>query len=580
MSAERLRILIADDNVSDRLILRTLLQREGHEVFEADTGAAAIRQFVAEQPDIVLLDVLMPELDGYEAAIEIRRLAGARMVPIIFLTALTDIAALARCLEVGGDDFLTKPYQKLILQAKLRAFSRMQQLYNTVAKQRDEIHFHTERLVREQQQARILFENIAHPGCLHAPVLHYQLSPMYIFNGDVLLASEKPAGGLHVLLGDFTGHGLPAAIGAMPVSEIFYGMTQKGFALSDILVEINARLKDILPTGVFCCAIAADIDFRVGNLEIWNGGMPDGYLFRAGTGIVERFTSQHLPLGIVSRERFRSATQRLHFQVDDRLLLSSDGVNETMNADGQMFGAERLEQTVATTPAGSSVFATVRRALELFGGGSNQQDDVSLVEVELRPWSASPETERNGGAGLAVGPLDWSCEYELRTQSLREFDPLPMLLQVLMEQPALRPHRGRVFTILAELFANALEHGILGLDSGLKASSGGFADYYRLRQQRLATLQAASVKLRLVHEATATGGRLWIRVVDSGPGFDWQSWQNRQPGAGYSGRGLALVASLCRSLRFDGTGNSVEALYEWKRSIDPEDVEANAEGAG
>ena len=215
MAADALRILIADDNSSDRLILRSLLQREGHSVVEAENGRQAVQRFLAEQPDIVLLDVLMPELDGYDAAIQIKMMAGSRLVPIIFLTALTDVNALARCLEVGGDDFLTKPYQKLILQAKLRAFSRMQQLYDTVARQRDEIHFHTERLVREQQLAKILFDNIAHPGCLDAPTIRYQLSPMYIFNGDLLLAAEKPAGGLHVLLGDFTGHGLPAAIGAV-----------------------------------------------------------------------------------------------------------------------------------------------------------------------------------------------------------------------------------------------------------------------------------------------------------------------------------------------------------------------------
>ncbi|WP_407951129.1 SpoIIE family protein phosphatase [Permianibacter fluminis] len=563
MATDALRILIADDNASDRLILRTLLQREGHSVIEAENGRLAVQQFLTEQPDIVLLDVLMPELDGYEAAIQIKMMAGSRLVPIIFLTALTDVAALARCLEVGGDDFLTKPYQKLILQAKLRAFTRMQQLYDTVSRQRDEIHFHTERLVREQQLAKILFDNIAHPGCLDAPTIRYQLSPMYIFNGDVLLAAEKPAGGLHVLLGDFTGHGLPAAIGAMPVSEIFYGMTQKGFSLVDILTEINQRLKEILPTGVFCCAISADIDFRSGMLELWNGGMPDAFLARSGRGILTRFSSQHLPMGVVGRDRFRPQVQRAIFSPEDRLLLTSDGVIETSNANGEMFGSERLEQAVATTAEGDSFFAAVQRALELFGSGAAPRDDVSMVEVELRPLSA-PEHAPSSPRPTRTGPLDWRFEYELRTQSLQQFDPLPLLLQVLMEQPALRPHRGRVFTILAELYSNALDHGILQLDSSLKNSPEGFAEYYRLRQSRLQQLAEGSIRLVFEHQPRTHGGRLLLRVEDSGPGFDWQRWQASQvPGNGYGGRGLALLANLCQSLQFEGRGNIVAASYDW-----------------
>ncbi|HEX4912118.1 MAG TPA: fused response regulator/phosphatase [Permianibacter sp.] len=563
MPADALRILIADDNHSDRLILRSLLQREGHTVIEAEDGRQAVQRFLAEQPDIVLLDVLMPELDGYEAAVQIKMMAGHRLVPIIFLTALTDVNALARCLEVGGDDFLTKPYQKLILQAKLRAFTRMQQLYDTVAKQRDEIHFHTERLVREQQLAKILFDNIAHPGCLDAPTIRYQLSPMYIFNGDVLLAAEKPAGGLHVLLGDFTGHGLPAAIGAMPVSEIFYGMTQKGFALVDVLAEINQRLKEILPTGVFCCAIAADIDFRAKLIEIWNGGMPEGFLCRAGRGIVDRFKSQHLPLGVIGRERFRPQIQRTVFEPGDRLLLISDGVIETSNASGDMFGSERLEESVNSAD-GNGVFASVQRALELFGSGLAPRDDVSMVEVALVPWSASAESEASSPVPLGIGPLDWRFDYELRTQSLQHFDPLPLLLQLLMELPALRPHRGRVFTILAELYSNALDHGLLRLDSALKSSHEGFAEYYRLRQQRLQSLQAGYIRLSFEHQPRADGGRLRLRVEDSGPGFDWRSWQaSMVPDASYSGRGLALIASLCHSLSFEGRGNIVEACYDW-----------------
>ncbi|MDO2286079.1 SpoIIE family protein phosphatase, partial [Escherichia coli] len=96
-------------------------------------------------------------------------------------------------------------------------------------------------------------------------------SPLALFNGDLLLAAYKPSGGMHVLLGDFTGHGLPAAIGAMPLAEVFYGMTAKGYPMADILREMNAKLKRILPVGVFCCATLLNLSFQRELVEVWNG---------------------------------------------------------------------------------------------------------------------------------------------------------------------------------------------------------------------------------------------------------------------------------------------------------------------
>jgi len=247
-----LRILIADDNDSDRLILQTIVRKEGHTVYTACDGQEAIDAFKEKSPDLILLDALMPNIDGFQAAKTIRELAGEDFVPIIFLTSLKDAASLADCLDAGGHDFLSKPYNRIILKAKIQAFARMRRLHETVQAQRDLMTKHHDHLLHEQELAKVVFDNIAHTGCVDAPNIKHLLSPMAVFNGDLILAARKPNGGMFVFLGDFTGHGLPAAIGAMPVSEIFYGMAQKGFSLQDILREINSKLKGILPIGVIC----------------------------------------------------------------------------------------------------------------------------------------------------------------------------------------------------------------------------------------------------------------------------------------------------------------------------------------
>jgi CheY-like chemotaxis protein len=139
---EPLTVLIAEDSAADRMLLSTIVRRQGHEVLTASNGAEAVAVFERQRPQLVLMDAMMPVMDGFEAARQIKQLAGETLVPIIFLTSLTESEALARCLEAGGDDFLAKPYNQVILAAKIKAMDRLRRLQATVLQQRDQIARH------------------------------------------------------------------------------------------------------------------------------------------------------------------------------------------------------------------------------------------------------------------------------------------------------------------------------------------------------------------------------------------------------------------------------------------------------
>lgn len=376
---EPLTILIAEDSAADRLLLSTIVRRQGHQVLTAANGAEAVDTFQKQQPDLVLMDALMPVMDGFEAARQIKALAGEALVPIIFLTSLTESEALARCLEAGGDDFLAKPYNQVILAAKIKAMDRLRRLQATVLQQRDLIARHHDYLLNEQRVAKAVFDKVAHSGCLSAPNIRYLQSPYALFNGDLLLAAYTPAGDMHVMLGDFTGHGLPAAVGAMPLAEVFYGMTAKGYGLAETLREMNAKLKRILPVDMFCCATLLCLSFQSRSVEVWNGGMPDGYLHRMASGERVPLPARHLPLGILSAQAFDDRTDVYPMAVDDRVFLLSDGVIDTCDANDQLFGVERLQQVFAANSEPDRLFEDIEQALRDFRGQA--RDDVSMVEV-------------------------------------------------------------------------------------------------------------------------------------------------------------------------------------------------------
>ena len=560
---EPLTILIAEDSAADRLLLSTIVRRQGHQVLTASNGAEAVETFKAQQPDLVLMDAMMPVMDGFEAARQIKALAGEALVPIIFLTSLTESEALVRCLEAGGDDFLAKPYNQVILAAKIKAMDRLRRLQATVLQQRDLIAKHHDYLLNEQRVAKAVFDKVAHSGCLSAPNIRYLQSPYALFNGDLLLAAYTPAGDMHVMLGDFTGHGLPAAVGAMPLAEVFYGMTAKGYGLAETLREMNAKLKRILPVDMFCCAILLCMSFQRRSVEVWNGGMPDGYLHRMDSGERVPLPARHLPLGILGAQAFDDRTEVYPMAVDDRVFLLSDGVIDTCDANDQLFGVERLQAVFAANREPDRLFEDIEQALRDFRGQA--RDDVSMVEISLLDSAEAQVSAPVYSDSGQSCPLDWSASFEFRGATLRRFNPLPFLLQLLLEVHGLRSQSGALYSVLAELYSNALEHGVLGLDSSLKRDAAGFARYYQLRSARLESLQDGYVRVHLQVQPQGEGGRLVIRVEDSGNGFDVARVMERPLDVvRLSGRGISLVRQLGLNASWTDEGRSARVEFSWE----------------
>ncbi|UTF60790.1 fused response regulator/phosphatase [Gilvimarinus sp. DA14] len=553
-------VLVADDTDTDRLILEAIVRKEGHNVISARDGREAVKEFKQHRPDIVLLDALMPHLDGFEAARQIKALAGEELIPIIFLTSLTDTPSLVKCLEAGGDDFLSKPYNRVILQAKIRAFYRMRTMNRTMLEQRDQIARHNEHFLQEQTVAKQVFDNITSGGQLNSACLRYFMSPLAVFNGDVMVAATTPAGNLMVLLGDFTGHGLPAAIGAMPLATTFYGMVSKGFSMSDILAEINGKLKSILPVGLFCCATMVEVNYRKNTARIWNGGLPAAYIYRLG-GSIEQVKSNHLPLGVLNNKDFKADAALFQLHHGERLYLWSDGIHEARNSDDEMFGEERILAAFARNESRQCMFDELLAKVKSFVGEGEKSDDLSLIELVMAP-SQLEYSESSQPSQDQSRLAEWSLVFEVKPSSFAIFDPLPLLLSVLLEVPGLRNHSGTLYTVISELYSNALEHGVLQLDSTMKADPDGFDHYYQLRKTRTEQISEGYIRITLAHQTFAEGGCLQITVEDSGPGFDLDGLEVDEVND-YSGRGLKLVKSLCDSLEYQEPGNSVCATYRW-----------------
>lgn len=252
-----------------------------------------------------------------------------------------------------------------------------QMLSDTLA----ELRVHQEKLAFDQGMVEEILAKLHATTTFDGEGLRHLLIPLDRTSGDLLLSRRRPDDVRHILLGDITGHGLPAAIIAPEVSDVFHAMTGKGFAPGVILAEINQRLKRRLPIGIYMAAAMLEFDEASRQLFVWNGGLPEGLLFRGGE-VVARMPSGGFPLGIVGNRTQRWARAAYALEPGDRVLFHSDGIIEGKNEHGELFGQERLERHVRDMHAGNAPLETIVEAMKTFVGGDDGiNDDISMVEV-------------------------------------------------------------------------------------------------------------------------------------------------------------------------------------------------------
>lgn len=546
-----MRILVVDDDPINRFLLINMLEQQGYvDTYEAEDGRVAIELAKQIQPDLVLLDVVMPEIDGYEAAPILKRISGDIYLPIIFITALEDQTELARCLEVGGDDFVAKPFDKVILSAKIRAHSRTRILSQRAFEQNKQLSFYQSAVEREHRIVEHIFANALAIDDSLTSYIDYSLNPATTFNGDLFLMSTSPSGGMYFLLGDFTGHGLASSIGALPVSQGFNAMSKKGLSLMEMAETLNKTLLLLLPDDMFFAAIIVEVDASGQRIDVWNGGMPSLILQNADGEVIKHFYSRHMSLGILEPEDFAVTVERHQADYGDRLTCFSDGLVEIVNTEDVMLGDQGLENWLIAEPSISSK-KIVEKAYEYLGS-TESLDDLTIASYICQPLRGV-----NQDQSLSSIPL--KLVNQLSADEIKTSEPISVLVNVLANQLSMFSFHSAFFTAFSELYNNALDHGILRLDSSLKDTEDGFFDYFNHRMEKLEALQEASIVITT--EFKPKERRLYFQIKDSGQGFDDSQLSDIQDMEQSYGRGIPLVKALCESLEYSEGGTKVNAVF-------------------
>lgn len=583
-------ILVVDDSRLDRAVLSRMLEKMGYLVFAVSSGAEALLHLDMDFPDLILVDVYMPEMTGYELVKKIR-LESKSWIPIIFISASTDNDSILEGLQAGADDYLFKPVHYEILLTKVEVLLERARTLAQVMAQNTQLLNYRALIQEEREMALGLMQQMSRIESIQDLALRFFLKPSAQFSGDLICAARAPDNKLNVLLADSAGHGLAAALASIPLTRSFYQMTARGFEIGAILREINASLRHYLPLPRYVAAIMLSYDPVLGHLSVWNGGCPTALLLEQDGTLIQGFKSLGLPLGVLPPGEFEPTLEHLILQAPPKYVLAcTDGVSDLWpEEEGGLWGL--VKETQEHCPKLSFECMQQRIHLRLDSGPQALKDDVALIRLhcEALPQMHSEEILTDLPPGVfnafsmddlaLLKSQDWNISLTLSAQRLKTLDVVPFLLglvrQVEGENPGWQVDSNRLFLVLSELFNNALDHGLLHLDSSLKDGLDGLENYFNERERRLKALSEGEIHVHLSKDiqpfATAQAGapaqgREFLKIYfrDSGPGFDFQSWRNTlKNNQLFHGRGLNLIRSQCSALSFFGNGSEVLVQFNF-----------------
>ncbi len=237
-----------------------------------------------------------------------------------------------------------------------------------------------ETMLQEEHIARHVFEQLTNANLDPADGVHTWNQPMGRLSGDLVQVAQVPDGSVYLFLGDFTGHGLPAALGAVPAATVFSTMARKGLPVEVIARELNTKLHSLLPTGYFCCAAVMRLSPARDRLCLWSGGLPPVLVQQRQGGLLE-IPSANLPLGVVGDAEFSDTCTELLLQPGDRVFVYTDGLTEAQNHEGEMWGGDRLRRLLADTAAEGSMLERLKEEILDFTNLAPASDDISLIEI-------------------------------------------------------------------------------------------------------------------------------------------------------------------------------------------------------
>ena len=376
------RILIVDDIKANVDILVNAL-RDDYKLSVALDGSAALRSVEKTPPDLVLLDIVMPGLDGYEVCRRLRAHEPTREVPVMFLSSLEDVQNKAQGFEVGGNDYLTKPFEVLEIKARVRSLLKAKAYADAIreAMARD-------LAIAREIQMGILPSDLAGATKGTGLEVHAVIEPARAVGGDLYEVLRVSDSRIVVALGDVSGKGIPAALFMAVALTVLRTLARQFPEPDEILRRLNDELAEQNPRGMFVTLQCLVFDLEQRRVSCAGAGHHQLAVLSPGRPPRLACPSSGRPAGLMLFNPIERETFALEH--GDTFVLFSDGVSEAMNPAEDFYGEDRLLSALAATSSATlpEIVASVMADVRAFAAGAKQSDDITVLAARYAPTGA------------------------------------------------------------------------------------------------------------------------------------------------------------------------------------------------
>jgi serine phosphatase RsbU (regulator of sigma subunit) len=371
-------LLVVDDNSVNRLVLGRYLQQQGHTVAYAENGRQAVDMLRAQPFEMMLLDIEMPEMNGYQVLEEMRSDARLRDMPIIVTSALDEMDSVVQCIQMGAEDYLTKPIDQVLLKARIDASLEKKRLHDEqrdlLRKMEAELDF-----ARNVQRSILPAQLPRTPGCDFGAVM----IPARAVSGDFYEFIELDDNRVVVVVGDVSDKGVPAALFMALTYSLINTEARRMLSPREVLANVNRYLLNMNEAGMFVTVLYGILDRAAREFWYARAGHDQPIVLDADGQPLEIERKAGQVLGILPAPDLDEA--RITLPANSTLLLFTDGATEAMDVEGQLFGLARLRAALQTNrhaPA-QDICAAVQNAIEDYADHQPPHDDVTLVVIKL-----------------------------------------------------------------------------------------------------------------------------------------------------------------------------------------------------
>ncbi len=390
-------ILVVDDSIDNRKLIGHILKKAGYKVTEANGGEEALKLVDESPPDLILLDIEMPGINGFEVCATLKRSARSRDLPVIFLSAKSETSDKVMGFEIGGVDYITKPFDRNEVLARVNNQIKIKNLANNILQTNMELNEKQSRLDADLDAAAEIQQTLLPHELPTVNELNFawKFSPCDQIGGDIFNVFQIDDENIALYILDVSGHGAPSAMVTVSVAQMLRqqsalrkngtgGANADGIVLSPCAM-LNA-LDNEYPVerfGKFFTIVYMIINIHKGSIVCSNAGHPAPVILQKD-GNYDFMDKGGTIIGMQGATKYEE--QQYNLKRGDKIIMFTDGAPEYMNDKGEIYGEDRFYKLL-TGCKDLDIDQTLDHAfksLTKFGNNTKLQDDLSLLGVEYK----------------------------------------------------------------------------------------------------------------------------------------------------------------------------------------------------